>query len=240
MKAGDFSPRFLPGVPLNPIPPGLLWRTPRDLLHELMNDLHRGWVQDYLLRSDGSVDAFILSSPANLAKSMSFTFDGHLSSTRFQRPDTTNFSGSILMVPAFTRDDVSVGIAVEMTDAAGALTQIISRTKRCAHYSHNDRTGSFCAISKGDGTGVVEVFGLLPPPRPGRVCIQMQFDSALFLQAFAPGSVDFELLERSTVNLTIGHSVLNSIAHLCVEQSCAGSINAHVPSILLLLLLYVG
>ncbi len=200
------------------------------MLHELMNDLHRSWVQKYLLRPDVSGDARMLSSPEKLSHSLSFTFSGYLDYPRPQSPSAVDMRGTVLAVPAFTRDDISAGICVESTYADGAPTEIMSRATRFMHYAHNNRTGAMCIISDDGDNGFVEMDFFALASLSNKLVMKLRFESQLFREAFISGSVNFELLEASMVSMVVGYLIHDSIARPYVEPGSTQCINGHAPS----------
>ncbi len=207
-------------VPLNPFPPGVRWSSRRVMLYEVMSDLHRGWVQDFLLKTDASADARILSSPSQLCKSVSFSFACRLDCDCAQGLKSVNLHSHILAVPAFTRDDISAGVTIE-SNSGGAAVEVLCRSNSFMHYVRNDRTGTICTISVDDRSNFVEVgFISVASAKSNSVHLQLKFCASRFMKAFASGSVDFDLLEQSILTMAVGCSARGPIVCDCREEKC--------------------
>jgi len=128
---------FLPdaplGAPLQPFLPGMKWASTQEMVEEILADLKRPWVQDYVLRSHPRQDVQALSDPSNYARAMSGHLDyitvPHLSGGLVSRLKTVR-----LLIPVLTIEDIGVGICVEDSKLGSTHKVIMLKTLQFSRF----------------------------------------------------------------------------------------------------------
>lgn len=109
-------------------PPDLSWNTVRDILHEVMGGLHRGWIQDHLLNQLPQLGSSLLCSTAKLSEGLPVTF-------KVQAASMLEFH-----LPGFTKNGITAGIGV-LRDRDGLLSELGHPGKfMFSHYVENNLT----------------------------------------------------------------------------------------------------
>ena len=182
-----------PHVPLRPFLPGAPWESIREFLYEAFADMHRLHVQDVLLRPNALFDASILSSPTQLQKALPSHNRLTVNSNPFM--GVMQCTNSLLLVPAYSIDELGIGVGVESCGGDGPPDPYIPTKERVLHYIVNNRTGTLITLAS---CGKVYEFGYQKLSENGsNVTSCMLFDSKLFVNAFEGGHLRFDTLERA-------------------------------------------
>lgn len=210
MEGASFGRDSLFGVPLNPILPGMRWQTLREMLHEVLSELHRGWVRRYLFECDGLADATVLSSSTALSNAARFSMNARMDSGG---SPAFAVSQSLLLIPARTVDDLGAGVGVEKFDTAVA-TSLVQRSSRVVRFVVNNRTGASTVTSFNDSDNIELAYhDLRADGTQSHVCLELR--RALLSAAFSdPDRLDFSAFERALVSSMVGEtSPMSNVTH---------------------------
>lgn len=211
------APRF--GVPFSTFPPGISWKTLEDMLHEVMTDLHRTWIQDFLLRPNPQFGADLLSSTTQLSKALPVT-------CVIDKNCRTE-----LIVPAFTKDDVTVGVTlVTVPNRMKYGFRNDSTISHCfSHFVQNRRTGARCFVTIDEERDAVEL-NFFQCMR----YVTLRFHRHPFLQAFSSGNVNFGRLQNCIMSSLVAYSTRHLWGCSCGSKHCVDcwgtrSLSSYLP-----------
>lgn len=181
----EFGPNSKFGVPLSPFLPGAPWGSIRELLHEAMSDLNRGWVMDYLLRPNPLFAANILSSPTQLSKALSLSAQIRVLSCGVN--NSTAMASQIchhdtLLVPAYSVDDIGLGIGIDGCYGPGPPDVYFSSCEKLIYFIVNNRTGSSVSVIHGEQ--VVDLSYNQLQPNGSNKFVNLLFEKQGFMEAF--------------------------------------------------------
>ncbi len=184
-----------PSAALHPFLPGAPWRTMREFMYEAFADMHRVCVQDVLLRPNALFDASLLTSPTQLSKALPTHARVSVDVAAWPGVSVMECRNTVLLVPAYSVDELGVGVGVELCGGDGPPDPYIPRPERVMHYVVNNRTGALITLAD---CGLVYEFGYQRLTAGGlnvTACLVFQRDR--FRAAFSPGVVRFDALERA-------------------------------------------
>ncbi len=81
-----------------------------------------------------------------------------------------------LIVPAFTADDITVGISIESSAGDAAPRFILGRKDRFVHFVHKNYTGANLTLSVADEAGIFELGCCRRESLTQSMQLMMQFD----------------------------------------------------------------
>lgn len=196
-----FGPASKFGVPLSPFLPGAPWGSIRELLHEAMSDLNRGWVMDYLLRPNPLFAANILSSPTQISKALSLSAQIRVLSCGAN--NNTAMASHMcyhdtLLVPAYSVDDIGLGIGIEGCYGPGPPDVYFSSDEKLIYFIVNNRTGTSISVIHGEQVVDLSYNQLLPSGK--NKFVNLLFEKQEFLEAFKNRSkICFDKLVNSLI-----------------------------------------
>lgn len=170
------------------------WSDIRELLQDVFVDMHRAWVQDYLLQSDYQTQAELLTTRGRQGRSIAIT-QRIQSDARCVSPENAvdKFSVS-LVVPHRIKDGLATALMIESNASASGF---VRRTDRAVRSVVNTSSCSVLFVSVDNQHGLVEILYDNSQPGRERRNVLASFVEANFRAAVQPGVVDFSALQRS-------------------------------------------
>eukprot|EP00171_Calliarthron_tuberculosum_P009357 IDg9357t1 len=204
MEVPSFSPGSLFGVPLNAIPPGMRWHSVRDMLHEVLSELHRGWVRRYLLEADALADAAVISSTDRQSESARFSSHARANANWSIGTEALSVSHSLLLIPARTVDDLGAGVGIERFDVVSA-SSLVRRPARVVRFVVNNRTGASTVVAHRDDAVELAFHDLRDDGSQTHVCLELH-RNALRKALANPDRIDFASIECALISTMVGET----------------------------------
>lgn len=176
--------------------PGATWRTMREMLHEVFQDMHRVRVMDHMLKPNALFDAGLVASPAQISRALPM-------SSRYQVQGMSHPCHHVaIYIPAYEVDDLGVGVALEYCAGGDEPDDLLPIPERLMRYVVNNRTGTSVSLAI---TGeVVELSWQSRRNESDHSIVSLLFQRTWFQRAFRAQRIDFDTLELALLRCTHG------------------------------------
>lgn len=197
----------MPEEYLPPYPPTSGWCTVRDVLHEIFADVHRGWVQDFLLHFSAVAELQILTNPGLHSRTIPATFRACVDPGMSPSSAGTESLAVSLYALSYNVDELIAGISVESVAPVGDSKNFFPISDYVNRFVLNRRTGSNFELTLEKKLKIAQIMWFTNN-RGRKLQAILHFNLLKFESCFQLGTgkygIDFQLLEQALVSSVVG------------------------------------